>query len=136
MYMSLLENLALLLSLSVALQVVLAKARPMGLARTGLYGVVFGTLAVLTAMYPVQIPGGGAVDGSLVGIGIAGIFGGPWAAAIAALMGGTSRFLLGGAGTVGALILIAFTAALSTAFYYLARRHRRRSAFPASGCSP
>ena len=59
MYMRLVENLAFLLSVSIILQVILAKARPTGLARSGLYGAVFGALAVLTMHYPVQIPNGG-----------------------------------------------------------------------------
>ena len=85
-------------------------------------GVLFGAFAIAVMSIPLGLMPGVIFDGRSVVVGVAGMFGGPLAAAIAAAAAGVYRLLLGGVGAVTGVLVIASSGALGTAYYYLRLR--------------
>jgi len=124
-YLSLIHNIALLVALSVVHSFLLRGFRRTGFRFALLSGLLFGTVAVLGMMTPVQWAPGIIFDGRSIILGIAGLFGGPLAAGVAALIAGAYRVHLGGAGLWMGLAVILEAAALGTLGYYLRKRWNR-----------
>ena len=73
-------------------------------------GASCGAMASLAMLNPIPLPHGAVMDPRAGPIMIAGLFAGPWGAAIAAIIGGATRaFVIGG--------LVAFAGAVSFALY-------------------
>lgn len=124
-YLSLVHNIALLVALSLVHGLLMRGFRRAGLRFSLLSGLLFGAVAVLGMMTPVRWAPGIIFDGRSIILGIAGLFGGPLAAGVAALLAGTYRAALGGAGVWMGLAVILEAAALGTAGFYLRRRWTR-----------
>jgi two-component system, cell cycle sensor histidine kinase and response regulator CckA len=122
MVLELIQNVAFLVALAVGLQML---ARRME-GRPVLYGLVtgllFGGVGIIGMMTPMHFAPGVIYDGRSIVLSLAGLFGSPIAAAIAAVMCGVYRVNLGGAGALAGVLTIAESAMLGAGLYYL-RRH-------------
>ena len=90
-----------------------------------LHGHLFGTVGVVGMMTPVHFQPGIIFDGRSIILSVAGLFGGPIVALLAALMCGAYRLWLGGAGAAMGISVVLASAALGVAFYYWRRRMNR-----------
>lgn len=73
-------------------------------------GLAFGLAAILAMTLPIAVPPGVLVDGRAVPIGLAALFGGPLAAATAAVLAAIFRLTLGGVGEIAGMIGIVLAA--------------------------
>jgi PAS domain S-box-containing protein len=125
MLLELFHNLALLVALAAAAQVIEARWKVRWLTSQILHGLLFGTVGVLGMMTPVHFQPGIIFDGRSIILSVAGLFGGPIVALLAALMCGAYRLWLGGAGAALGVGVVLASAALGVAFYYWRRRMNR-----------
>lgn len=123
MVLTLVQNIAILVALTVVTQAVTRQLEPTSRRRALLLGALFGGTAVLGMMTPFRAAEGVIYDGRSIILGIAGLFGGPGAAAIAAAIAAAYRLYLGGAGALVGTAVIAVSAALGATLFY----HRRRT---------
>ena len=79
-------------------------------------GLLFGTVCAIGMLAPVVSVPGAAIDVRTVVLSLAGVFGGPLVALIAAAMAAAARLWIGGAGTPAGLLVIALSATLGCAF--------------------
>ncbi|MGL4810100.1 MAG: LytS/YhcK type 5TM receptor domain-containing protein, partial [Giesbergeria sp.] len=79
-------------------------------------GLLFGTVCAIGMLAPVVSVPGAAIDVRTVVLSLAGVFGGPLVALIAAAMAAAARLWIGGAGTLAGLLVIALSATLGCAF--------------------
>lgn len=109
--LELLRNMALLLAMVAGYRVLLNRWDWTIREQAVLSGFVFGGVAIAGMVTPVQLAGGMILDGRSVVLALAGTYGGPVVAAIAACMAIGVRIALGGAGTlVGVFSVIAAAA--------------------------
>lgn len=127
MVLALVQNIAILVALSVVTQAVTASLSPGSKRRAVILGLLFGGTAVLGMMTPFHAAPGVIYDGRSIILGIAGIFGGPSSAAIAAVIAAAYRLHLGGAGAWVGVAVIAEATALGVAFHYRRRNTGRLS---------
>lgn len=134
----LIYNLALLVALSVVSGFV--DTRWQRTTRVGmlLQGVVFGGAAMIGMLRPFVFAPGLIFDGRSVMISLAGLFFGPWTAAVTCLMTIPLRLLQGGPGALMGVLVILSSAALGVGFHRLRRRHLGevvRKRLPRCSCS-
>lgn len=79
-------------------------------------GILFGTICVVGMLTPVVLMPGVIFDARSVVLSMAGLFGGPLVACIAAAMAATGRLWLGGAGAEVGLMVIALCTALGLVY--------------------
>ena len=79
-------------------------------------GLIFGGICVVGMLTPVVLMPGVIFDARSVVLSMAGLFGGPLVAGIAALMAATGRLRLGGAGAVEGLMVIGLCTALGLVY--------------------
>jgi PAS domain S-box-containing protein len=123
--LSLTENVALLIALSVVQQLIVRRWKRHTTGHRVLSGLLYGAVTILGMMTPVRLAPGLIFDGRSIILGIAGLFGGPVVASIAAVMAGAYRLYLGGSGVVMGMLVIAESALLGVVFYYLRKRDER-----------
>ena len=82
-----------------------------------IYGLLFGTGALIGMLHPVEGVPGIFFDGRTVLISLCALFFGPRAAVIAALIAVAGRFYQGGVGTFTGIVIIAFSVFVGTYFY-------------------
>jgi PAS domain S-box-containing protein len=133
------QNVALLLSLTLLYSVI----RPCWI-RTDpriqpvLAGTLFGLIAIAGMNMPIIVVPGVIADARVIPVLLAGPFGGPYAAAVAAIIASAYRVSLGGAGTVAGVGTI-ITAGLLGVLVGLRWRGRERELGPAAllalGCA-
>ncbi|MBN1342270.1 MAG: PAS domain S-box protein [Phycisphaerae bacterium] len=123
MVLELMHNVALLVALAVGLQILARRMED----RPALYGLstglLFGVAGIVGMMTPMHFAPGVIYDGRSIVLSLAGLFGGPLAAAVSAVMCGAYRLHLGGAGATAGLLTVIEAAALGTILHYLRRRH-------------
>lgn len=91
-----------------------------------LFGLLFGITAMIGMAFPFELSAGLIFDGRTVVLALAGLFGGPVCAAIAALVAAAFRVWIGGPGTaVGVSVIVAATA-IGASAYALRRSGRLR----------
>ena len=94
-------------------------------------GLLFGTFALISMLQPITIAPGIFYDGRTIVIAIAGFYGGPIPALIAAAMASVFRLWLGGAGTLGGIGSAISAALLSIVVRsYILRRGQWRPTKP------
>jgi putative nucleotidyltransferase with HDIG domain len=120
--LELLENVALVVVLAIALQRLFESWAPSGWIKIGVIGGLYGLAAIAAMATPVTLAEGYFFDSRSVTLTIAGLFGGPWVAAISATIAGAFRAWLGGVGAPAGVTTIAIAAALGTLFFELRRR--------------
>lgn len=123
--LGLIQNVALLVTLSVVQQLILRRWERHSTGHRVLSGLLFGSVAILGMMTPVKLLPGVILDGRSVILGISGLFGGPVVASVAAAMAGAYRLYLGGAGAWTGIGVIAESALVGVAAYYLRQRSDR-----------
>lgn len=122
-FLPLLHNFALLIALSLLHGLLARTLGPRGLTRALLAGCLFGASCLLTMTTPMHWVPGVVFDGRSILLGIAGLFGGPLAAAVAALAALLFRLHMGGSGTAMGVMVILSASALGVLGHFLRRRH-------------
>jgi PAS domain S-box-containing protein len=126
MFINLINNIAFLVALVAAGQIVISRFSKDSLNRQLLLGVLFGCVALLGMANPVNFLPGIFFDGRSIVLAVAGVVGGGVIAVIAAGMAAVYRLLLGGMGaTVGVMVVI-----LSASLGVLARQWWLRRSKP------
>jgi len=125
MILELLQNVALLVTLSVGLQLLAQRIDRPGLLYPLAAGALFGAVGVVAMMTPLEFVPGVIYDGRSIIVSLAGFIGGPVTATVAALMCAAYRLYLGGAGAVVGVLVVIESALFGVAFYYLRRRNPR-----------
>jgi PAS domain S-box-containing protein len=119
------HNVGLLVSL-VVLYRILTRRWPQTDPRVQvLSGVLFGAVGLLGMVTPIRFAEGIIFDARSVVLAVAGLFGGPLVAAIAAAVCAAYRYSLGGDGVWVGIAVILEAAALGVAFHYVRRREPR-----------
>jgi len=125
MILDLIQNVALLVALAVGFQLLARRLIQRPLAYRLAAGVLFGAVSVTGMATPMHFSPGVIYDARSVILALAGLFGGPVTAAIAAVMAGAYRAYLGGEGTLPGILTVVEAAALGAALYLLRRRDER-----------
>ncbi|MFA5205895.1 MAG: LytS/YhcK type 5TM receptor domain-containing protein [Lentisphaeria bacterium] len=123
MVLTLINNLGLLVALSVLHGQLMRHSRQDRMRDQLFSGLLFGAVALVGMLTPLRLLDGVIFDGRSIILGVAGLFGGPVAAGIAALMAAAYRIWLGGAGTLMGVCVIGEAALVGVAFHYWRRRH-------------
>ena len=122
-FWELLNNMAWLLALSILYSVVSRLWEGRGVVGRILTGCLFGGVAVGVMINPVHLLPGLVFDTRSVVISMAGLFGGPLPAALAALIAMTYRVWQGGVGVTPGVLVIISSALLGVAGYQWRKRH-------------
>jgi diguanylate cyclase (GGDEF)-like protein/PAS domain S-box-containing protein len=118
----LIQNASFLLALVFAHSLFVERLPRGRLTTRLLSGTLFGATAVVGMIYPVTLLPGVFFDARTVILSMAGLFGGPVAAAVAALIAAAYRSWVGGAGAAMGVGTIVTAAILGSAFHLLRRR--------------
>jgi len=130
MLSNLINNIAFLIALAAAGQLVVTRFHQSPLKYSLVLGVLFGSVTLLGMANPVNFAPGVFFDGRSIVLAVAGVIGGGLPAAIAAGMAAIYRYQLGGIGAPVGITVILFSALLGV----LARQWwQRRSAPPHYG---
>jgi PAS domain S-box-containing protein len=123
MLTTLLQNIAILISISVLYHFISRSFKGTPWAVSVLNGVLLGATAILAMLTPFEIEKGLFYDARSVVIGIAAFFGGPLTGAIAAAIALAYRILRGGVGVVPGSLSIVFPAILSIIAWQARQRY-------------
>ena len=118
LYIDIIYNLSLLVALSVIAGFVWYKKNWSALTKSLLQGLIFGSIAVIGMLYPLQFAEGVIFDGRSVVISLCALFFGPVSVAIASVMTIVFRIYQGGAGALTGSLVIAVSAFIGLFFYY------------------
>ncbi|OQX22038.1 MAG: hypothetical protein BWK80_31585, partial [Desulfobacteraceae bacterium IS3] len=121
-FTDLINNIALLLSLSILYSFMTRRGNSTSIAGQIFTGCIFGLVAVAGMMNPFRFAPGIIFDGRSIVLSMAGLFGGPVTAAVSAFIAACWRLYLGGVAAWTGCGTILTSAALGTAFYFLRRR--------------
>lgn len=130
-YLSLIQNIALLVSLTFVHSLLVKRISRKGIAYPFFSGLLFGCVCVIGMMTPVILQPGVIFDGRSIILGVAGLFGGPLAALIAGAIAAAYRFWLGGIGALPGIGVIIGAASLGVTWHYLRRRQQWAKLTPA-----
>jgi LytS/YehU family sensor histidine kinase len=120
MVVSLINNISLLLALSICHSLIVQKYPLNSLPYKILCGILFGLVTIAGMMNPFVLEEGIIFDGRSVVASVAGVFGGPITALLVFIIGGTYRwFVVGGAGALMGVFVLATSAILGSLFYEL-----------------
>ena len=122
--LSLIQNFALLVALAALYQRIGARVQQSTTQYRILSGLLFGAVALVGMATPVRFLPGIIFDGRSIILTVAGVFGGPVVAGVAAAVCASYRLVLGGAGVFMGLVVIAESALLSVACETLRRRRK------------
>jgi PAS domain S-box-containing protein len=107
MLINLINNIAFLIALVAAGQLVVSRFHESSLSRQVLLGLLFGGVTLLGMVNPVNFAPGLIFDGRSIVLAVAGVVGGGVVAAIAAGMAAVYRYQLGGIGApVGVMVVL------------------------------
>lgn len=124
MYISLLNNVTLLVSLSVVHSLLLRYLKQDSKGYQLLSGLLFGLVAVIGMLNSVEILPGIIFDGRSIILVTSGVFGGPVAGTIAIIVSSIYRTFTGGTGTLMGVLVILESGILGIFFYFLRKRYR------------
>ena len=124
-FLNLLNNIALLVTLSAVHGMIMRRWKAGGRAPRIVSGMLFGAVAIVGMATPLRIEPGIIFDGRSIVISVGGLFGGPVVGAIAAAIAATYRLWLGGAGALMGVSVIAESACIGVGYHYLRRRRPR-----------
>jgi LytS/YehU family sensor histidine kinase len=126
MLINLIDNIAFLIALAAAGQLVVSRFHKSLLKYQVVLGVLFGSVALLGMANPVNFAPGVFFDGRSIVLAVAGVVGGGVTAAIAAGMAAFYRYQLGGIGALVGITVILLAALLGV----LARQWCQRRSDP------
>ncbi len=121
-FTGLISNVALLLALSILYSFLTRIWKRGEMTGRILAGILFGGVAMAGMTLPFHYAPGIIFDGRSMVVSMAGLFGGPVAAAISALIAGVYRLGLGGAGALTGIGVVFTSAALGIGYHYLRRK--------------
>ncbi len=121
-YLSLIQNIALMVALSFIHGLLMRSIRNRGTIYQIFSGLLFGSVALVGILTPMTLQPGLIFDGRSIIMSIAGLFGGPVPAVIAAAMAGTYRYWLGGVGANTGVAVVAGTALIGIGWHYLRKK--------------
>ncbi|MBP7936124.1 MAG: PAS domain S-box protein [Phycisphaerae bacterium] len=122
-YLNLVNNISLLVALSVMHSLIIRRWKQETTAYQVASGLLFGGASIVGMWAALTLTQGIIFDGRSIMISIAGLFGGPISAGIAAVMAAAYRTSLGGSGVVMGVSVAIESALLGVAWHYLRRRH-------------
>jgi two-component system, cell cycle sensor histidine kinase and response regulator CckA len=122
MILALIQNLALLASLAMGLQMLSRRLEQRPALLALITGVLFGAVGMVAMMTPLKFAPGVIYDGRSIILSLAGVFGGPLAAGVATVISGSYRLYLGGVGAAAGVTTIVESATLGVVLHYLRRR--------------
>ncbi len=117
-YLDLIQNLALLVALSVVSAFIDRRWPRHTRAGALLQGVVFGAAAVVGMLRPLDMGGGLIFDGRSVMLSLCALFFGPLAAAVAGLMTLICRISMGGVGLIMGILTTLSSMTIGLVFFY------------------
>lgn len=123
MYISILNNITLLVSLAVIYSFLNRHTAKSTLSYKLLSGLLFGIVAIVGMMNSVPAIEGIVFDGRSIVLVVAGMFGGPVTAGISGVVSAGYRIYMGGAGTIMGVSVIAESAIIGVIVYYLRRKY-------------
>ena len=123
-FIALIQNVTLLIAVITVYILIIKHWKKTSYAYLILSGLLFGTMAVISMTMPYTFIPGVIFDGRTVIHNIAGLFGGPLVALIAAAISSAYRYLLGGAGAIVGISTIVQSSLFGILFNYL-HRHRK-----------
>jgi diguanylate cyclase (GGDEF)-like protein/PAS domain S-box-containing protein len=126
MILSLINNIAFLVALVAAGQIVISRFHKNPLNRQMALGLLFGGVALLVMANPVNFLPGVIFDGRSIVLSVAGVVGGAVPAAIAAGVAAVYRYQLGGSGAMVGILVVLLSGLLGV----LARKWWLRRASP------
>lgn len=112
MLANLINNIAFLIALVAAGQIVVSREYANPLYRHILLGLLFGGVALLGMVNPVHFSPGVLFDGRSIVLAVAGVVGGGVVATIAAAVAALYRYQLGGSGVVVGITVVVLSALL------------------------
>ncbi len=121
-FLNLLNNISLLVALSIVHSLIVRRWKKGTTMPRILSGMLFGIVAIVGMATPVRLLPGIIFDGRSIVISVAGLFGGPVAGVVAAVIAATYRLRLGGAGAIMGVSVITASACIGIAYHYLRRR--------------
>ena len=124
MLINLINNIAFLVALVAAGQLVISRFHKFSLNRQLLLGLLFGGVALLGMANPVNFAPGVFFDGRSIVLTVAGVLGGGMTATIAAGMAAFYRYQLGGGGALVGIMVVLLSALLGVLARYWWRRSR------------
>ncbi len=117
------KGVALLLTLSLSHGFVIRRWRHGEPEGQVISGLLFGAICVLGMSFPLEVRPGVIFDARSVILSMAGLFGGPVVAAVAAAISAGYRIWIGGGGAVVGVGVIVSSALLGVAYRYARARH-------------
>ncbi len=132
-FTSLLNNITLLISLSVIHAVLLRFISQESKRFSFLSGLLFSAVAVAAMINSVELMPGVIFDGRSIVLVTAGAFGGPVPGLIAISISTFYRIYLGGAGTLMGILVILESGLLGILFYYLKKKYKWTSTITSYG---
>ena len=129
-YLSLIQNIALLVALTFLHGLLLRRIRHQGLGYALVSGLLFGGVALVGILTPIVLQPGLIFDGRSIVIAVAGLFGGPVTAGVAAVMAASYRYWLGGVGAAMGMGVIIGAGGIGVIGYYLRRRYPGLAGLP------
>ena len=129
-YLSLIQNIALLVALTFLHGLLLRRIRHQGPGYALVSGLLFGGVTLVGMLTPIVLQPGLIFDGRSIVIAVAGLFGGPVTAGIAAAMAAGYRYWLGGVGAAMGVAVIFGSAGIGVIGYYLRRRYPGLAGLP------
>jgi hypothetical protein len=130
MILELVQNVALVVALGVAIQAVQRRWGLHTLVARLFSGGLFAFVTIVAMLTPFRLAPGLIFDSRSIILCSAGLVGGPLVAGIAAVAAIAYRAYLGGAGATVGILVIVESAALGTLFFYLRRRDKRFGTAP------
>ncbi|MBI1388962.1 MAG: PAS domain S-box protein [bacterium] len=127
MIITLIDNICLLLAMSICHAFVLRHCRKGTLQYQLIAGGLFGLTAVAGMMNPFILAPGIIFDGRSMICGLAGLFGGPVTALLVCVIaGGYRAYVVGGGGVLMGLLVVLMTSWLGVVFHYLVKQRPQR----------
>ncbi|HDQ15211.1 MAG TPA: hypothetical protein ENN41_10405 [Sediminispirochaeta sp.] len=123
--LDLVQNVALLLSLTVAYDFFLSRKNLSSRYSAPLAGVIFGAVTVVGMLTPVNFAPGIIFDGRSIVLTVGAYVAGPLAGFIAALVAVSFRLYLGGTGTLTGLVVIAESTLLGSLVFFWRKKSSR-----------
>ena len=124
-YLALIQNIARLVALTFVHGLLIRRVRKQGHGYALLSGLLFGSVALVGMMTPMVLQPGLIFDGRSIIIAVAGLFGGPVTAGVAAAMAAGYRYWLGGVGAPMGMAVIIGAGGIGVIGHYLRRRYAR-----------
>lgn len=122
-YLDLVHNVALLAALVVIHGIILRRWSRNTPWYQVLTGILFGAVALIGMMTPVNLTPGIIFDGRTIVLSVAGFLGGPITAGVASIISAVYRIWLGGSGTLMGICTILMSGSLGVIFHFLRRSH-------------